>query len=81
MCRLVALTSDQLISPIEAIKGLNTMREGYDGSGMGLLLRDLGGPFEAMKEAPILSGIFSNKGLKQLDRRRTDVQPNHWSGF
>ncbi len=67
MCRLVALTCDQLISPIEAIKGLNTMREGYDGSGMGLLLRDLGGPFEAMKEAPILSGIFSTKGLKQLD--------------
>lgn len=67
MCRLIALTCDQLLSPLEAIRGLSAMREGYDGSGMGLLLRDLGGPFEQMKEAPVLSGIFSTKGLKRLD--------------
>ena len=67
MCRLIALTCDHYLSPKEAINGLTAMREGYDGSGVGLLLRDLGGPFEAMKEAPILSGIFSNEGLKQLD--------------
>jgi glutamate synthase domain-containing protein 1 len=56
------------MSPIEAIRGLSAMREGYDGSGVGLLLRDLGGPFEQMKSAPILSGIFSNPGLKRLDK-------------
>ena len=67
MCRLIALTSDHFLSPLEAIDGLTAMREGYDGSGVGLLLRDLGGPFESMKDAPILSGIFSNEGLKQLD--------------
>lgn len=67
MCRLIALTSDQLLSPMDAVKGLSAMHEGYDGSGMGLLLRDLGGPFETMKETPILSGIFSTKGLKKLD--------------
>jgi glutamate synthase domain-containing protein 1 len=56
------------MSPIEAIRGLSAMREGYDGSGVGLLLRDLGGPFGQMKRAPILSGIFSNEGLKRLDK-------------
>ncbi|MBT7698106.1 MAG: glutamate synthase, partial [Desulfobacterales bacterium] len=43
------------------------MREGHDGSGVGLFLRDLGGPFGDMKDAPILSGIFTEKGLKRLD--------------
>lgn len=67
MCRLIAITCDQFLSPMEAISGLNAMQEGYDGSGMGLLLRDLGGPFQAMKDAPILSGIFSTQGLRRLD--------------
>lgn len=68
MCRLIALTSQDHTCPLEAINGLSAMREGYDGSGMGLLLRDLGGPFASMKEAPILSGIFTTEGLKRLDK-------------
>jgi hypothetical protein len=68
MCRMIALTCEHHLSPLEAIHGLDAMREGYDGSGMGLLLRDLGGPFEAMPRAPILSGIFSIEGLKRLDQ-------------
>jgi glutamate synthase domain-containing protein 1 len=51
-----------------ALEALDVMREGHDGSGMGLFLTDLGGPFEGMKEAPVLSGIFTNEGLKRLDR-------------
>ncbi len=50
-----------------AIQALDVMREGHDGSGVGLFLTDLGGPFEEMKGAPILSGIFTNEGLKRLD--------------
>ncbi len=68
MCRLIALTSDDFISPAELMPGLDVMREGYDGDSLGLLLRDLGGPLEEMKSAPILSGIFSNESLKVLDR-------------
>ena len=67
MCRLIALTSDTPLSPMVAIEALDVMREGHDGSGVGLLLRDLGGPFENLKDAPILSGIFTEKGLKRLD--------------
>jgi glutamate synthase domain-containing protein 1 len=67
MCRLFALTSKDPVSPMLAIKALDVMKEGHDGSGMGLLLQDLGGPFEEMKDAPILSGIFSEEGIRRLD--------------
>ncbi|QTA83640.1 Glutamine amidotransferase type 2 family protein [Desulfonema limicola] len=67
MCRLFAITSKDPLSPMTAINALDVMREGHDGSGVGLFLRDLGGPFEEMKDAPILSGIFTDDGLKRLD--------------
>ncbi len=67
MCRLFALTSDEPLSPMRAIEALEVMREGHDGSGVGLFLSDLGGPFEELKGSPILSGIFTNEGLKRLD--------------
>jgi hypothetical protein len=67
MCRLFALTSKDPVSPMLAIKALDVMKEGHDGSGMGLLLQGLGGPFEEMKEAPILSGIFTEEGIRRLD--------------
>ncbi len=67
MCRLFALTSKDPVSPMLAIKALDVMKEGHDGSGVGLLLQDLGGPFEEMKDAPILSGIFSHEGIRRLD--------------
>ncbi|MCX7823907.1 MAG: glutamine amidotransferase family protein [Syntrophobacterales bacterium] len=68
MCRLFAITSDDPLSPMVAIKALEIMKEGYDGSGVGLFLTDLGGSFEEIKEAPILSGIFSHSGIKKLDQ-------------
>ena len=55
MCRLFAITSEEPLSPMTAIESMTVMQEGHDGSGVGLLLRDLGGPFENMKDAPILS--------------------------
>ncbi len=67
MCRLFAITSDKPVSPFVALNALDVMREGHDGSGVGLFLRDLGGPFDEMKEAPILSGIFTKDGIKHLD--------------
>ncbi len=67
MCRLFAVTSEEPLSPIMAIRALDVMREGHDGSGVGLFLSDLGGPLEELKGAPILSGIFTNEGIKRLD--------------
>ena len=46
MCRLFAITSDTPVSPMVAIEAMDVMREGHDGSGVGLFLRDLGGPFD-----------------------------------
>ncbi len=73
MCRLFAITSKDPLSPMRAIEALDVMKEGHDGSGVGLFLRDLGGPFENMKDAPILSGIFSESGLKRLDTFMMDI--------
>lgn len=52
---------------MENILALETMKEGHDGSGLGLTLKDLGGHFENLKAYPILSGICSNGGGKVLD--------------
>jgi glutamate synthase domain-containing protein 1 len=67
MCRLAAITSREYFSPMENIIALETMKEGHDGSGLGLTLKDLGGEFKKMKGYPILSGICSNTGAKTLD--------------
>ncbi|MGB9715912.1 MAG: glutamate synthase [Thermodesulfovibrionales bacterium] len=67
MCRLAAITSRNYFSPIENILSIETMKEGYDGSGLGLTLKDLGGEFENLKEYPILSGACSKKGKEILD--------------
>ena len=73
MCRLFGITSEEPKSPIMAINALDVMREGHDGSGVGLFLSDLGGPFEELKGAPILSGIFTNDGLKRLDQYMMNI--------
>jgi hypothetical protein len=51
-----------------AIHALNVMKEGHDGSGIGLLMADLGGDFQNFKGLPILSGIFCEDGIVVLDR-------------
>lgn len=73
VCRLFGITSNEPLSPMIAIRALEVMKEGYDGSGVGLFLTDLGGPFEEIKGAPILSGIFSQAGIKQLDQFMMDL--------
>lgn len=52
---------------MENILALETMKEGHDGSGMGLILKGLGGEFEELKNFPILSGICSKEGMHTLD--------------
>ncbi len=52
---------------MENILALETMKEGHDGSGLGLMLKDLGGCFEEFKGYPILSTICSNKGMETLE--------------
>ena len=73
MCRLFAITSETPLSPMVALEALDVMREGHDGSGVGLFLRDLGGPFEKIKESPVLSGIFTAEGLRRLDHFMMDI--------
>ncbi|HKK34095.1 MAG TPA: glutamate synthase [Desulfomicrobiaceae bacterium] len=73
MCRLFALTSKDPVSPMKAIQALDVMREGHDGSGVGLYLSGLSGPFEEIKDCPILSGIFTESGLRRVDQYMMDA--------
>lgn len=67
MCRLAAVTSAKYERPFDLICSLETMKEGHDGSGIGLLLKDLGGDFKDLKAFPALSGIASSKGMEVLE--------------
>ncbi|MFP4213707.1 MAG: glutamate synthase [Desulfohalobiaceae bacterium] len=73
MCRLFALTSTEPQSPMLAMQAMDVMREGHDGSGVGLMLTDLAGPFEYFKESPVLSGIFTKEGLQKLDSYMMEI--------
>ncbi len=67
MCRLFSITSNEPLSPMVALRALDTMKEGHDGSGVGLFMKDLGGELEACKDLPILSGVFTQEGIRKLD--------------
>ncbi len=43
MCRLALKTADTPFSPYEVLTAMEAMQEGYDGSGLGLLLRSTAG--------------------------------------
>lgn len=68
MCRLFAITSSDPLSPMVALKAIDVMKEGHDGSGTGLFMTDLAGDFERIKHYPILSGTFSHQGMENLNR-------------
>ncbi len=67
MCRLFSITSNEPLSPMVALRALDTMKEGHDGSGVGLYMTDLGGELESLKDCPILSGVFTQEGIRNLD--------------
>jgi len=72
MCRLFAITSSDPVSPMVALRAIDVMKEGHDGSGTGMFMTDLAGDFEKLKTEPILSGTFTNEGIKSLDRFMTE---------
>ena len=58
MCRLALKSADEAFSPYDVLTAMEAMQEGYDGSGLGLLLR--GVEFEDFRLKPhhvVLSGI------------------------
>jgi glutamate synthase domain-containing protein 1 len=72
MCRLFAVTSEEPISPMKAVEALEIMKEGHDGSGVGLFLTGLSGPFADLPDHPVLSGVFTTEGLRRLDSYMSD---------
>ncbi len=58
MCRLALKTATEAFSPYEVLQGMEAMQEGYDGSGLGLLLRGLEfDDYTYNTRNPVLSGI------------------------
>ncbi len=74
MCRLALKTANEPFSPYQVLEAMETMQEGYDGSGLGLLLRGI--TFEDFKYStkfPLLSGIVHTKKAEQrLDEYMDD---------
>ncbi len=69
MCRLALKTSSDAFSPYEVLTAMEAMQEGYDGSGLGLLLRGLQfDDFKYNSKHPILSGIaHTEEALHRLN--------------
>jgi glutamate synthase domain-containing protein 1 len=72
---------------MDAIQSLETMKEGHDGSGLGLIMRNLGGSLEKLKNFPILSAAATRDGFVRLEefmvsrgfkvKYRWDLSINH----
>ena len=69
MCRLALKTADAPFSPYEVLTAMEAMQEGYDGSGLGLLLRGIQlDDYNYKADHPILSGIaHSEAALQRLN--------------
>ena len=69
MCRLAMKTALEPFSPYTVLEAMEAMQEGYDGSGLGLLLRGVKFvDFKYNAADPILSGIaHSEEALHRLD--------------
>ncbi|BCO08101.1 hypothetical protein GF1_04770 [Desulfolithobacter dissulfuricans] len=74
MCRLALKSADDPFSPYEVLTAMEAMREGYDGSGLGLLLRGISfEDFNYKPNRPILSGIVqSEAALHRLNKFMED---------
>ena len=58
MCRLALKTASKPFSPYDVLTAMEAMQEGYDGSGLGLVLRGVKfADYTYRAEDPILSGI------------------------
>ncbi|MBA3015837.1 MAG: glutamate synthase [Proteobacteria bacterium] len=69
MCRLAMKTAITPFSPYSVISAMEAMQEGYDGSGLGLLLRGVNfADYKYQAGDPILSGIaHTDSSLQRLN--------------
>ncbi|MBC8317754.1 MAG: glutamate synthase [Desulfobulbaceae bacterium] len=73
MCRLALKSAATPFSPYTVLQAMESMQEGYDGSGLGLLLRGVEfADFNYQKGDPILSGVAHTKDA--LDRLNAYMQ-------
>ena len=74
MCRLALKTANDPFSPFSVLQAMEAMQEGYDGSGLGLVLRGLNfADFKYKRQYPILSGIaHTDQALHRMNAYMQD---------
>jgi len=74
MCRLAMKTASKPFSPYSVLSAMEAMQEGYDGSGLGLMLRGVSfTDYTYQNSDPILSGIANTEeALHRLNRIMQD---------
>ncbi len=83
MCRLALKTAREPFSPYEVLTAMEAMQEGYDGSGLGLLLRGIEfDDFKYNPRFPILSGIAHTEKawqrlVKFMENRGYELKHDH----
>ena len=83
MCRLALKTADTPFSPYEVLTAMEAMQEGYDGSGLGLLLRGIKfEDFNYKGDLPIFSGIAHTEAALQrlnvyMEKRGYELKYDH----
>lgn len=78
----MGMTSAEHFSPMENILALETMKEGHDGSGMGLVMKGIGGEFKDLSKYPVLSGSCSESGygvLQEFMSQKGFKELHSWS--
>ena len=70
MRRLFAVTREEPLSDMVAIRALDVMKEGHDGSMTGLFMTDMVGDRESFKGYPIRQGMLkSYLSLKNIVKK------------
>ncbi len=83
MCRLALKTAREPFSPYDVLTAMEAMQEGYDGSGLGLLLRGIEfDDFKYNPRFPILSGIAHTEKawhrlVKFMENRGYELKHDH----
>ena len=74
MCRLALKTSNEAFSPFEVFEAMEAMQEGYDGSGLGLIMRGVQfTDYSYNSRDPVLSGIaHTEEALYRLNKFMED---------
>ncbi|MBP3730212.1 MAG: glutamate synthase [Mailhella sp.] len=72
MCRIGSIKSKDPVGPSVALRLMLPQQEGHDNSGFAMVMQDMGGPFGAFKDKPILSAACTDESVACIDEYMRD---------